>query len=262
MPTALDTPMTYPSYTNLGLEEGVFDRLMLAAKAHINDEYTAGRINTASYGDVFLGTLESAMQNSTQFLLGVMLIDEKRRGADLANQKAEFELEVLLPLEENLKLKQIEKIDKDMEKIDAEISLMAVEEDLKEAQIVLTNKQVEKLTKDMAKIDAEISLMGKQETKIDKEIEYMTAKILTEQANTQAGIADSGSLIGKQISLLTAQRLGFAGDIETKLTKLYADYDSVFQSVQEIETATTLSAATTGQMAAAESIAASITALS
>jgi len=33
---------------------------------------------------------------------------------------------------------------------------------------------------------------------------------------------------------LLAQKLGFAGDIETKTAKLHADYAAVFQSVQEV----------------------------
>lgn len=234
MPTAKDTPQTYPNYTNLGLEEGVFDRLMLASKAHVQQEFEAGRINSAAYGNVFLGITEAAMQSATQYLLGMLLIDEKRRGQDLANQKAEYELEVLLPAQYDQLLAEIDKTRKEIEVMD---------------------KQIDKMT-------AEISLMGKQEDKLDKEIEFLSAKIKTERANTEAGIAAAGSLIGKQISLLTAQRMGFAGDIHTKTAKLYADYDAVYQSVQEVEGATTLSGSTSGAIGGATSIAGSIMALS
>jgi hypothetical protein len=227
MPTALDTPQTYPTYTNRNLDDGIFEQLMAAVKHHVKQEFKEGRIQADQYGQVYLGLTEACLQNSTQYLLGLLLIDEKRRGQDLANQKAEYELEVLLPAQYQKILKEIEVMDKQMEKMDAEISLMA-----------------------------------KQEQKIDKEIEFLDAKIQTELANTVAGIADAGSLIGKQISLLTAQRLGFAGDIYTKVGKLWADYDAVFQSVQEIETATNLSALTVTELSNAKSIASSINALS
>lgn len=248
MPTAKDTPQTYPNYTNLGLEEGVFDRLMLAAKAHVNEEYTAGRINAANYGNVFLGITEAAMQNSTQFLLGMLLIDEKRRGQDLDNQKKEYELEVLLPAQYDKLLAEIDLINKEMEKIDKEIEVMDKSIDKMNAEISLMGKQEQKLDKDMLKID--------------KEIDFMDAKIKTERANTEAGVAEAGSLIGKQISLLTAQRMGFAGDIRSKMAKLEADYAAVYQSVQEIEGATSLNTQATGLMGSAETVASSIMGLS
>ena len=226
MPTPQDTPQTYPNFTNHGLGEGILDQLMIAVEHHCVRQYDAGRIASDTYGQVYLGALEAAMTQATQFLLGQLLIDEKKRGQDLQNQKAEYELEILLPLQAELTQKQIDKIT-------AEISLMA--------------KQEEKIDKEMEKID--------------KEIEFITAKILTERANTEEGIAAAGSLIGKQIALLTAQRLGFAGDIQTKVGKLYADYDAVFQSVQEIIEATDIADLTKEKLAVAESISAQIAAL-
>lgn len=247
MVTVTDTPATYPGYTNLGLEEGVFDRLMLASHAHIHDEYSQGRITKETYGTVYLGLLESAMQASTQYLLGVLLIDEKKRAQDLANQKLEYELENILPLEEELRRAQINKIN-------AEISLMAKEEEKIDKELLVMDKQIQKM-------DAEISLMAEQELKIQKEIAFLDAKIQTERANTEAGIAATGSLIGKQISLLTAQRMGFAGDVYAKMAKLEADYASVFQSVQEIETADVLNTTAAGRMTTANTVASSIMAL-
>jgi len=219
MPTALDTPQTYPTYTNKAIDEGIFDQLMTAAKYHITEEYRQNRIQADTYAEVYLGMLEAVLTNSTQYLLGLLLIDEKRRGQDLANQKSEYELEFILPA------------------------------------------QYDKLLKEIDKIVAEISLMAKQEEKIDKEIEFLDAKIQTERANTESGVAASDSLIGKQITLLTAQRLGFAGDIYTKVGKLWADYDAVFQSVQEVETDTNLSVPTTTELNNAKAVAAAINAL-
>jgi hypothetical protein len=219
MPTAKDTPITHPNFTNLGLGKGVLDQLMEAVEYHVNKQYDENRIQSDQYAQVYLGALEAAMTQATQMFLGQLLIDEKRRGQDLQNQKSEYELEVMLP-------KQVE----------------------------LTSKQIDKIT-------AEISLMGKQEDKIDKEIEFLTYKILTEKANTMDGVAAAGSLIGKQIALLTAQRMGFAGDIQTKVGKLFADYDAVYQSVQELPVPTLSTDTTQVKLSVAESIAADIRAL-
>ena len=216
---ALDTPSTYPGFTNLALGEGVFDQLMEAARHHIEEEFKQQRISSNDYSQVLLGTIESAMQNSTQYLLGLLLINEKQRGLDLANQKAEFELDFMLPAA--------------LLKIQAEISLI-------EAQKLL--------------IDAQI-------LKVGKEIEYMTAKILTERANTEGGLADADSLIGKQLALLTAQRIGFAGDIQLKASKMYADYDTMILTTLEPDNADVLPQTTIDHIDLAEGMAADIDAI-
>lgn len=271
MPTALDTPFTYPTYTNRSLDEGVFEQLMAAVKHHVQEEFKAGRIQADTYGQVYLGLTEAVLQNSTQYILGLLLIDEKRRGQDLSNQQAEYQLEVLLPL-------QAQELEEKIRQI------IYTTDFVLPAQVAKTNEETRQLTyttdfvlpKEVEKMDSEISLMGKQEDKIDqeillmvkqgekldKEIEFLTAKIMTERANVESGIADANSLIGKQMTLLTAQRLGFAGDIQTKVGKLYADFDVVWQSVQEDEGQITLSPATTQvKLAVAEDIASNIRAL-
>jgi len=201
--TALPTP-TYPQYTNLALHDGLFDQLMAAHKYHLDIEWNEQRIKGDLYAKVYLGSMESVLQNCTQYLLGILLLDEKQDNliaqtnltiqqtklAEVETAKAQFELDVLMPLQ--------------AEKLEGEIALLA-------AQVLLTNAQTDKTI---------------------KEIEYITAKIMTERANTE-DLADPQSLIGKQITLLTAQKFGFAGDIQTKTAKLFADYDAVLQSVQE-----------------------------
>jgi hypothetical protein len=216
---AQDTPGTYPGFTNLALGEGVFDQLMEAARSHIEKEFKQQRISASDYSTVLLGTIESAMQNSTQYLLGLLLINEKQRGLDLANQKAEFEIDFMLP--------------KALEKITAEISLI-------EAQKLLIDAQIEKT---------------------EKEIEYMTAKILTERANTEGGLADVDSLIGKQLALLTAQRIGFGGDIQLKASKMYSDFDTIVLTTLEPEGMVELPEDTQVHITAAEDMATAINAI-
>jgi hypothetical protein len=84
---------------------------------------------------------------------------------------------------------------------------------------------------DIAHLGFQNSLITQQIAKLAKEIELLTAKIATELGNTQ----DVGSgLIGRQMSLLAAQKYAFAGDIRTKIAKMHADFQSVVQSVQEV----------------------------
>jgi len=196
--TTTPTP-TYPQFTNLPLHDGLFDQLMAAHKHHLEIEWDAQRIRGDIYAKVYLGSLESCLAASTQYLLGILLITEKQNkliaDTTLVNEQIRqtiYTTDFVLP--------------KQVEKMDAEIALIG-------AQILLTEAQIQKIL---------------------KEIEYLDAKILTELANTDETIADPGSLVGKQVSLLTAQRIGFAGDIRTKTSKLHSDYAAVYQSVQEV----------------------------
>lgn len=48
---------------------GVFDVLMRASKAHLDEEFTRNRIKGAEYAQVYLGSLTQILQTATQFLL-------------------------------------------------------------------------------------------------------------------------------------------------------------------------------------------------
>lgn len=206
MPSTQGSPTpTYPQYTYLALGEGLFDQLMTAVRHHLDIEYKANRITKDTYSKVYLGAMEAALGNSTQYLLGSLLIEEK--AAQLAaeiekireeTRQIEFQTDHLLPAQ--------------LEKLNAEIELLG-------AQLLLTQAQT---------------------LKTEKEIEFLDAKILTEKANVDETIADLGSLVGRQIDLLRIQGLGFAGDLEGKAAKMHADYDSLFQSVNEDPDAPTL----------------------
>lgn len=60
---------------------GVFDTLMRATKAHLEEEYTQNRIRGAEYAQVYLGSLQNVLNASLQFVL--------------TKQKAELEAKVL-----------------------------------------------------------------------------------------------------------------------------------------------------------------------
>lgn len=206
MPTEGSPTPTYPQYTNLALGDGLFDQLMAAIKHHLNIEFTSQRITGDSYSKVYLGSIESVLGNTTQYLLGVLLIDEKRdqliAQMDVSKEQARqtaYETDYILPAQ--------------LLKIQAETKLLGAQYDLTVAQT----------------------------SKVNKEIEFLTEKIKSESANTDETIADLGSLIGRQQDLLRIQGLGFSGDLEAKAAKLNADYDSVYQSVQEVPDASTVS---------------------
>lgn len=217
---------TLPKFTNKALDEGLFDQLMAAVDGHLDKQYKDGRLRGTQYAEVYVGAISGVLQNTTQFLLGTMLIDEQKAKAnaevrlmDLEAAKVELEKDLLELEKEKLRYE-----------IDELLPLLKLKQ---QAEIDLIRKQIEKLTAEIAMLVAQEALMIKQGLKLDKEIEFLTAKIRTEEANTIAGIAAAGSLIGKQMSLLEAQKLGFAGDIQVKTAKMYADYDAIVESVNE-----------------------------
>lgn len=211
---------TYPQFTNLALNEGLVDQLMTTVNHHLDKQYQKGRIAGADFAQVYVGSLSAVMQYSTQYLLGNLLIDEQK-----AKASAEIEL-----IEAQVKSaeSQVSLTEMQVEKLRYEIENILP---LQVQQMELTN---EKLREEISLLTAQISLTGKQEDKIDQEILFMQAKVTTEQANTVAGVAEAESLIGLQKRLLSAQRLGFAGDIHIKHAQVLANFASVTQGVLEI----------------------------
>jgi len=253
-PDAVQKP-TYPQFTNLALNEGLVDQLMATVNHHLDLQYNQGRLTGSDFAQVYVGSLQSVMQFSTQYLLGILLIDEQKAKA-LA--------------ETSLIAKQEDKIDGELALIElqkAELryrieELLPLEKQRLELEAVKIQQEGLLIAAQITKIDAEIdylqaqeAMMLKQAEKIDKEIEFLDWKIATERANTVDG---AGGLIGRQMSLLAAQKLGFAGDIQVKAAKVYADYDAVFQSVQENPGDSTLGGGAVGLLGSASSTAGAI----
>ena len=202
---ATDT-LTYPQYTNLNLGDGLFDQLMATVQDKLDKQYDLQRIRGGEYAKVYLGAIESVMSNSTQYLLGTMLIEQKKEALELQNailelerDKLQFQIDFLLPLE-------------------------------------------------LQKLEQELLLITAQVAKINKEIEFITAKIATEVANVDGSGVSEDSVVGRQVALLRAQKLGFAGDIEGKVAKMHNDYATIYQTVQEVVDGSTTNKHTTDAM--------------
>jgi hypothetical protein len=216
---------TYPAFTSQALGEGLFDQLMLTMKGHIHEEYAQQRITSADYARVFLGTMEAALSNTTQFLMAGLLLELQKqkieaeiRLIDLEGEKLRYEIDYMYPA-------QLIKLQQEGLLIEAQVRLA-------EAQILKTAAEIEKIHAEIALLVLQEALIAAQILKIEKEIEFLTAKIATEWANTTEGFLP-GSVIGRQTTLLRAQQLGFAGELHLKVAKLSADYQSVYESVNE-----------------------------
>jgi len=56
---------------------GVFDDLMEGVNAHLEAQFNLGRLTGAEYATVYLGAMQSSLQNSVQFILGKQQADKQ-----------------------------------------------------------------------------------------------------------------------------------------------------------------------------------------
>lgn len=220
---------TYPAYTNLALGDGLLDQLMATVEFHVHREFKAQRITGGDYATVYLGALESVLGNSTQYLLGVLLYEQQKEKIEaeiklieLEGEKLRYEIDFMYPA-------QLIKLEQEGLLIEAQVRLA-------EANILKTDAEIRKLEAEILMLETQKELIAAQILKINAEILYIDAKIKTEKANTEKNFSYD-SVIGRQTTLLQAQQLGFAGDLDFKVSKLHADYQSVWVSVEEPGTA-------------------------
>jgi vacuolar-type H+-ATPase catalytic subunit A/Vma1 len=99
---------------------GVFDTLMRAVDTHLQEEFKQGRIKGTDYGQVYLSSLNSVMQQSVSYVLGKQAADKQ---AELLNQQKLTEVA------------QTALVGKQEERVDEEISLLKQKLFTEEAQV-------------------------------------------------------------------------------------------------------------------------------
>ena len=88
MPTITNATLTQGSSltvtNNVVTGSGAFDDLMEAVNIHLNAQYDLGRITGSDYATVYLGAMQSALQQSVAFALG---LEKTNAEVALINQK-------------------------------------------------------------------------------------------------------------------------------------------------------------------------------
>ena len=232
MPVIL-TPITLPQLTEATTTgSGVFDVLMKATKAHLEQEFTQGRIKGAEYATVYLGSLEAVMQNALQFLLQK---DKVALDAELVKQQVELAKADLLIKQVELEKTRAELtiLEKTVLKTDAEVELLTAQAALARAQTANEALQGKVLIAQECKLRAEYDVLLSTNLKTKEETSLLLWKTNTEKAQTLALGVDDNSVIGKQKALYGAQTDGFKRDAEQKAAKLLADTWSVRRTTDE-----------------------------
>lgn len=229
---------------------GVFDILMRATKEHLEQEFKQNRIKGTEYATVYLGSLNTVMGQSVQFLLSK---DKAAFEAALVESQVRLAEAQILMAEAQRRLveAQILKETNDRElttaqtaKVVRETLLINTQELQLVAQTALVTRQAlnaviegEVLTAQKCKLQAEFDLTVANTVRTGTETSLMTQKVLTERAQVTTLGVDADSVIGRQKALFAAQSAGYARDAEQKVAKIMLDTWSVRATTNDLTTA-------------------------
>ena len=172
---------------------GVFDVLMRATKTHLEAEFSKNRFKGPEYATVYLGSLESVMRTSMEFLL--------------QRQK--------ISLEADLMAQQVLIAQAEVQKANAQTDL-AIQQVLSakvELEILTLNK--DKIPAEIAHLQSQTALVAQQKANLITEglnIPKQGLLIDAQTSNTakQADIATEEILVKKQQVLIAIQELGIS----------------------------------------------------
>jgi hypothetical protein len=190
------------------------DTLVELVKVRLNEEFTKGRITGKEYSSVYLGGLNTAIQQSLEFVLQK---DQSAAQADLIkNQSANVISEIayrakqgdLLDKEIELKTKQIIQTEEQTKLIQEQI-LIAKQD------VLIKQKQLEQMVFEVQKAEQEALLTGLMKAKTEAETALLVQKKITEEG--QPAVMD------KQKALYDAQIQGFADDNTQKSSRLITE---------------------------------------
>lgn len=218
---------------------GIFDVLMRATKTHLEAEFNKNRIKGPEYSTVYLGSLESVMRTSLEFLLQrqkisleAQLMEQQvlvaQAEVEKANAQVELAKQQVLQSKVELEILQLNK-----DKIPAEIAHLNAQTALLGQQKLNAVIEGEVLTNQVCKLKAEYDLLMLQKDRTTAETSLLTQKIATEKAQTTEIGVDANSILGRQKNLYLAQTEGFARDAEQKAATLLADTWKVRRTTNE-----------------------------
>jgi hypothetical protein len=184
--------------------DGVFDILMRANKAHLEQEFLAGRIKGPEYSTVYLGSLQSVLQASIQFLL-----ERDKTALSALMLKQQY---ILAQVEVMKAAVQLKVLEASLLKIPYEIAILIAQE---------------------CNLRAEFDNLKQTLLKLIQETALLAQKTQTEKAQVMAMGVDDNSVIGRQKLLYAAQTAGYTRDAEQKAAKMLIETWSVRRGTDE-----------------------------
>ena len=187
----------FDDLTQIKIEgSGLFDELMQSVKSHLQEEYDKQRIRGADYTQAYVASMQAAMGNAVQYLIGMRLIDAEltKIAADTVQVETQTKLveeqirqqayitDVQLPsqvLQTNTQTNLIEEQIRQQGyitdvKLPAEVAQINIQSDLIGEQI----KEQQYVTN--FKLPAEVRLIGSQTTQVEAQTNLTNAQTTTE----------------------------------------------------------------------------------
>lgn len=203
------TPITLDDLTQATVGgTGAFDTLMRSMVGHLELEFNKGRLRGADYANVYLNALTPVLQNAVVFLLQK---DEAANKAALVDAQVRLtEVQILLA--------------------EAELERELINKELVQAQVSKTIAETVNLGQQLLNLKAEECVLKSQydinlsqNLQVVAQTSLVNQKVATEKAQTSGIAIEPNSVIGKQITLYTAQANGFDRDAEQKAAKVMID---------------------------------------
>lgn len=192
-------PITVEQLTESKVDgSGVFDTLMRSVNVHLLREFNSGRISNSDYAEVYLGGMQSVINQSIQFLL--------------SKDKA--------TLEASLVEAQVKQVDANTELVNAQKDLALLQQDKVNAEVAVLQQQLLNLQQEKLNLEA-------AKLKTEAEIDLLNQKKVTELAQTQDGAT---GVVGAQVALYGAQKQGFVDDAKVKRVKAANDVFAIAKS--------------------------------
>ena len=222
------TDLTVADLTQTTLEgTGVFDVLMRANRAHLENEYDKNRIKGAEYATVYLGSMESVMRASLEFLL----------------QRQKISLEAQL-LEQQILLAQVEVL-----KANAAVDLVHAQIANTQAELAIIQANALKIPAEIALLTAQTSMSDQQRLNLIDELQTATlqrSKLVQETENLvtqELQIAEQTLLSTQQRTNLAAQASNIPKEglvLDGQKCKLDAEFDLLKQELLKSTSETAL----------------------
>lgn len=197
---------------------GVLDQMLATMRVHLGEQFDKERIQGTEYAEVYLGAFQSTLAAAIQFLLA-----RRKLGLDLKLQEAQISLTTA----------QEDQIRAEMQKIPYEIQALQKQLELADKQIAQADKQLE-LTEAQIQVQLkQLDLMAEQLEQAKAQTAYYEQRTITEKAQTTAGVAATGSVIGTQIALMNKQADGYDRNAEQQAAQILANTWNVRRQTDE-----------------------------
>lgn len=197
---------------------GVLDQMLATMRVHLGEQFDRERIQGTEYAEVYLGAFQSTLAAAIQFLLA-----RRKLGLDLKLQEAQISLTIA----------QEDQIRAEMQKIPYEIQALQKQLELADKQIAQADKQLELSEAQIQVQLKQLDLMAEQLEQAKAQTAYYEQRTITEKAQTSAGVAATGSVIGTQVALMNKQADGYDRNAEQQAAQILANTWNVRRQTDE-----------------------------